>query len=894
MREIAGQDERLLPELAALYEACCGGTYPVSADEIGTALLGTTARLLKSSAAVLCQHDGVGAAQLTAAYGVALPPKRRPSPRSAEIAALLASVDPVEIDGRSAVKALGLPVRKNPFGRAICVAARPGKGASILLCVLRDDDSPFSPTERALARAAAVCALSALDGEPILPQLRDQHRSLLVEAARREQLEDEAGRLDGRLRALREIALELVAGGDSLDALEAIASHAVSLTTASAGAVLLREGDGQVLRSAVAVGSSSMPVGTMLRLDNDQYGRLQRTTQPVVDLALAPGSSESDDEQNDGRTRAAVPIRWGGELLGALVIEGDDPSLGRGQGAEVLELLSAPTAAVLRNAKLLAAEREQRALAEGLAEAASVLSSSLLLEEVLDRILEQVERVVPGDACNVMLVDGGTARIVRERGYHKIAPDERGVGTSVAVGDYPPLARMLQTGEPVVVSDTSTGDAWVREEGQEWLRSYVGAPIRVGDVTMGFLNVDGTRSGQFGADHGRRLRAFAGHAAVAIENALLYSRLEQKKKILDDEVKRRTAEVEAEYAQLEAILDSSSDGFIVADREGSILRTNRVAEGWLTQALSPEEGVSVRNAVREIAQSGVGRHAGLILELTGLDLHLSAARVLGHDDRAGPAVVVALHDVSPLRALGRMKSQFVSNVSHELRTPITTIKLYATLLRDSPRHKWDQYLDSLEHEADRQARLIEDILQIAQVDLGRTELDLAPVALNEAAKAVVDRFAAQAEMKNLRLELESGEDCPAALADSDRVAQILWNLVGNAMRHTDEDGCITVSSSRREADGRVWATLGVRDNGSGIPEDELPHVFDRFFRGREAREMQAPGTGLGLALVKAIVELHGGRVTVESSQGKGASFIVWLPAVESGARVYRQERLAGW
>ena len=324
------------------------------------------------------------------------------------------------------------------------------------------------------------------------------------------------------------------------------------------------------------------------------------------------------------------------------------------------------------------------------------------------------------------------------------------------------------------------------------------------------------------------------------------------------------------------------------------MRTNRVAEAWLTRSLSPDDSASLRAAILEMAAGAVEDELGRVIELTGLDLHLGAARVSDEDRPDRPSVVVALHDVTPLHALARMKSRFVSNVSHELRTPVTTMKLYAALLRDTGGKKHAEYLDRLEEEADRQACLIEDILQISQFDAGRIELDLGPTDLGDVARGVIDTFAPQASEKGVQLALHVGEECPAALADTDRIGRVLRNLVANAMRHTKEGGRIVVSTRRQEAEGRAWATLTVQDDGSGIPEDELPYVFERFFRGREAQEMQAPGTGLGLALAKAIAELHGGRITVQSRVAEGSVFTVWLPSSEPGERIYRHARLEGW
>jgi signal transduction histidine kinase len=251
------------------------------------------------------------------------------------------------------------------------------------------------------------------------------------------------------------------------------------------------------------------------------------------------------------------------------------------------------------------------------------------------------------------------------------------------------------------------------------------------------------------------------------------------------------------------------------------------------------------------------------------------------EDAEASSVVVAIHDVTHLKALDRMRSRFVANVSHELRTPATTIKLYAHLMQQQP-EKWREHLASLAREADQQARLVDDILQISRIEAGRLELALAPTPLSGLVASVAANYQVLAEEKELALEYRSatndeGEAGPMALIDQQWITQVLSNLVANAIRYTLPGGTIVMSITEGEVGGRTWATVAVADTGIGIPEDELPHIFDRFFRGEKPWAMQLTGTGLGLSIVKDVVELHGGRVTVESEEDVGSTFTIWLP-----------------
>jgi len=398
----------------------------------------------------------------------------------------------------------------------------------------------------------------------------------------------------------------------------------------------------------------------------------------------------------------------------------------------------------------------------------------------------------------------------------------------------------------------------------------------VGERLIGMIVLDKSEPGFYTPQHGRLAETFAAQAAIAMENARLHEEILDHAERLEQRVQERTAQLAAERARLEATLHSASDGIVVTDSAGDIVQANPVAQAWLTQTLAPEEAARLREAVRSVAARAEERPTEL-LELAGLDLEVNAAPISETGSEA--AAVIAIHDVSHLKSLDRMKNRFVTNISHELRTPITTIKLYAHLMRQRP-DKWEHYLETLAREADHQAHLVEDILEISRLDSGRSEMRPRPTPLDELTGAVVSSRREQAQERGLALEYRPAEPGPVALIDPDRMMQALGNLVENGIRHTPEGGRVTLSTAKQEADGRAWATVTIADTGMGIPGEELPHIFERFFRGAKPREMQLSGTGLGLSIVKEIVELHGGWVTVESEEGVGSTFVVWLPLAE--------------
>ncbi|MFL7790842.1 MAG: PAS domain S-box protein [Anaerolineae bacterium] len=581
----------------------------------------------------------------------------------------------------------------------------------------------------------------------------------------------------------------------------------------------------------------------------------------------------------DIRASLAIPIQFEERQIGGLAMLSPAPRTWATDEVAMVEAIGQQLGAAIERLHLLQAEREQRELAEALQEASSIVGSSLETDEVLDLILEQVERVVPGDEFNIMLAtDDGKAQNVRKRGYKRLPKKDCETRAEYIIDEIPNLHKMMETGEAIIITDTTQDPDWVvfGERGPQL--SYIGAPIKLGGITVGFLNVNGIRADLFSSDDAQRLQAFADQAAIAIENSRLYQQLRSYAEKLETRVQERTAEIQAQYAQLEAILHSSSDGIIVTDSQGSIVRSNPVANIWLTQTLSPEDAARLKEAIQDLTSRATEKPE-TVLDLTGLDLELRAAPVT--ETKGEETTVVTIHDITYLKALDRMKSQFVSNVSHELRTPITTIKLYAALMQKSPREKWTEYLDILAQEADRQARLVEDILQISRIETGRLEISPRPTLLNELVESVFISQQPLAQERKLAAEYNPADPGPEALVDPDRMTQVLTNLVANAIQYTPRGGNITISTAEKEMDGRMLATITVTDTGMGIAEEELPHIFERFFRGEQPRSMQVPGTGLGLAIVKDIVELHGGQVTVKSELDIGTSFTIWLPLVNN-------------
>ncbi|MCX7680556.1 MAG: GAF domain-containing protein [Anaerolineae bacterium] len=590
------------------------------------------------------------------------------------------------------------------------------------------------------------------------------------------------------------------------------------------------------------------------------------------------------------RSFAAAPIRAKGRVLGVLFAHSRKPYAFRGQLA-VLTAFANQAAVALENARLFGAEQEQRELAEALGEAASAIAS-LDFEEVLDRVLEQVERVVPGDVFRIMLVEGTLVRVVRERGCMGLV--DQAAGLVIPVAAHPLLGKMMRTGKPIVVLDTyEEPDLIVALQCGELARSYVGAPIIVDGNTVGFLEVNSLKPGRFDLADARRLAIFAAYVATALRNARLYQAVRDYAELLEERVRERTAQLAAQYRRAEAILHSTADGIVVLGEGGEILQLNPVARAWLDR-LPEGDRELVLTTAQELAVRAAERPA-TVLELSGLDLEVKATPISETLEKplqplsGEPRAVVVLHDISELKALDRMKTTFVKNASHELRTPLTTVKLYTHLLRQvTPGDEnWRVYLEALAQEVDEQARLIEDILYLSRIYSGYVEKNLQrePIPVDELTGTVFIRHHPVAQDKGVHLEHRSlalpgqGEAGPTATVDATQTVIALGYLVDSAIRYTPPGGRVTIGAALGEQDGRPWVALSVSDTGEAIPEADLPRAFDRLFRegDTELQSKRLTETGLRLMIVKELVSMQGGWITVESRAGEGNTFTIWLP-----------------
>lgn len=348
------------------------------------------------------------------------------------------------------------------------------------------------------------------------------------------------------------------------------------------------------------------------------------------------------------------------------------------------------------------------------------------------------------------------------------------------------------------------------------------------------------------------------------------------------EAKRDDREEPRPDERFDRLVETLPLGAFVLDRRGFIRSVNPAAEALFHIDASRATGRALIEAVpsidleRHVASALLGRGSSRNVMIASSERErtfLVSAYMLDDDH-----VLVLALDQTPLVALESVRREFISNVSHELRTPLSAIRLMVETVTFSEGDADVQamFLPKVLHEVDRMVQLVEDLLELARSESGRLPLRLEILSLGDVAASVIETFAQRAQSLGITLSI-ARDDGADVVADHDRITQILVNLIDNALRHTPAAGDVTVSIER-EADEAI---LRVRDTGSGIPYNDLPHIFERFYVVERSRARERSGTGLGLSIAKQLVELHGGTIGAESDLGEGSVFICRFPLAVS-------------
>lgn len=345
---------------------------------------------------------------------------------------------------------------------------------------------------------------------------------------------------------------------------------------------------------------------------------------------------------------------------------------------------------------------------------------------------------------------------------------------------------------------------------------------------------------------------------------------------------------------LQSVLDNMTGGIVMINAEGEFALLNRASERMLDVKNSEMAGHSYKELkhhyeLARLIEEGVERNEPIHEERS---IYTPAERIVRLDgvpmvqDGSYRGMLFLLQEVTEIRRLEKMRSEFVANVSHELKTPVAAVKGFAeTLLGGGVTDEKTarSFLQIIYDENERLNRLIGDILELSKIESKRVQLECSPVHLIEFFDSVLGTLSKVAEKKKISLSTKVPNELFME-GDEDKLRQIFMNLLSNAINYTHDGGSVKIIvTNGQKADGTETVVFTVSDTGMGIPRKDLPRIFERFYRVDKARSRSSGGTGLGLSIVKHLVELHRGTITVESDLGIGSSFILELPLLQEHA-----------
>jgi two-component system, OmpR family, phosphate regulon sensor histidine kinase PhoR len=353
---------------------------------------------------------------------------------------------------------------------------------------------------------------------------------------------------------------------------------------------------------------------------------------------------------------------------------------------------------------------------------------------------------------------------------------------------------------------------------------------------------------------------------------------------MSDQIRSRIEEISSSRSRLEAVLLSMFEGLMVLDAKGSVLLMNKTLKGLLSikEDITGKKPIEViRNVeIQEIVENTLKLKLGVetreihVLPPSEKILLIHGTPVINNEKIEG--IVLVFHDITDLRRLEKVRQDFVANVSHELRTPVSNIKGYTeTLLEGAIYDKNNavDFLNIIHSDSDRLSNIINDLLELSGIESGVLKMTIKPRDIAPIVKAALSGFGKQLKTKSLTLKIDMPENLPAVLVDEARLTQVITNLAENAIKYNKDNGRIVISAGEE----KDFVRVKVSDTGFGIPEKDLPRIFERFYRVDKARSRELGGTGLGLSIVKHIVHAHGGEVFVESMPGKGTAFSFTIP-----------------
>jgi PAS domain S-box-containing protein len=689
-----------------------------------------------------------------------------------------------------------------------------------------------------------------------------------------------------QLQVLYEISRALAAAEDAHEILKLLVNEATGLLGVEAAGIRLIEGDELVVR---ALTDSAAPLLSRARIRRGEglSGAVVTSGRPVVlaDMIADERVDAADRqgaEQHGFHACLGVPLQIQGRVIGCLNVYAKSRRGFSPEDISLLSVLGDHASLAIHKARLYDESRVQKEEATKLYEVTAHLATTLDVDSVLDQIVAKTIDLLGCDASGVYVYDEAREGLGFRRGLHLdptltrdlvLKPGEGVAGRAfqerrpVSTGDrhadrdlrYTPIAERIMESAP---------------------RAYLAVPIEVRDEVLGVLVSYFFEPHEFSEKEVQLLSSLAAHAAIAMDNARHYQ------------------EVKLQQSRLAQIFDATSDGMLLVAPDGWVETANRRAGDLLALKAADLVGIELTEVLAWHRAEGQD-YQRMFAALRSLvddpdhgvegDVELRALKRILHwvsqptkDSTGEPCgFTLTFHDVTHEREVSQMKSDFVSFVTHQLRTPLAGIRWMLELAAQESGIPVDasSYIQDAREAAQRLIQLVNDLLDISRLERGKLTVATTPVDLEALTRDVLAETAVLVQEKGHRVSLAGAAVATPVAADAQLLRQVVMNLVSNAIKYTPDGGAIEI---RLEPDAGMlrWS---IRDSGIGVPLSSQARLFEKFYRAENVATLETEGTGLGLYLVRLIMEQLDGRVWCESEEGAGATFLFTLPLAAPGA-----------
>lgn len=737
------------------------------------------------------------------------------------------------------------------------------------------------------------------------------------------------------LEALQDISAKIQTEVEPSALLSALIEQAAPLLHAPGGLVYLLESDDKTLKIAVSYNLDQNYKDYQLQAGEDVAGRVAVTGKPLPVDRYHDFTPRSDKfRRAHFGPVVAVPLHWDGKVRGVLqLIRKPQAEPFDEHSVWLLEFLATEAAIALEKLRLLQEAKERANQLATLSEVSMAISATLDLDTALQRVMDR--------AVGILHAEAGSLLLVASTGKDLTFEVVLGPTGSELLGQKTPIGRgivgtVAQTGRPIIVNDVATDPRWniAFDEATDFqTKNILCVPMIAYDQqVVGVIELINKQDGTvFSAEDSNLLLTFAAQAAIAIENARVFTETDKElaeriqelqglqlfdqqlqtslelDKVLDVTLTHATDALGISMGLIGILNNDEEPGlYLLAQRgmptemgrykidpwpltKGVLGRVARSGElAWVNNVAEAKDYIPKNHRTRSFLVIPILREERVIgvIDLESTDPNYFTSDDVAFVQRLVTHAAIAIENAQlfeQVKEANNAKTKFMSIASHELKIPMTSIKGYAKLLQmgagGALSDKQVEFLNIISNNVDRMNRLVSDLLDVSRIEAGRIRLELQDVQIREVIEEVLESVHTQIEHKKLSLRVDVDQGLPSIRGDYGRMVQIVTNLVSNAYKYTPEGGQISVIAKPYQNGDMQGISITVEDTGYGISEEDQAKLFTNFFRSSDQNIRNEPGTGLGLSITKRMIESHGGELTFKSELDHGSSFTFTMPLV---------------